>query len=148
MNRSCISISISMSAVFLSAEKHLSRVQSRSKNAKKCRLNLKKNWQRLYENIPLYNKQSPNFKDKSKEVLSQDELCEPIYFSFLLLVISLLFFFVVVKEENWMTECKYTCAKCKYTCAVAIKCLCLCCAHSHLNSYVYVYACACAYVAV
>ena len=36
VNQSCISISIniSMSAVFLSAEKHESRVQSRSKNAK------------------------------------------------------------------------------------------------------------------
>ena len=47
-----VSTSISMSAVFLSAEKHESRVQSRSKT-KKWRLNLKKNRQRLYENIPL-----------------------------------------------------------------------------------------------
>ena len=53
VNRSCISIniSISISAVFLSAEKHESRDQSRSKNVKRWGLNLKKNWQRLYENI-------------------------------------------------------------------------------------------------
>ena len=55
VNRSCISISIiiSMSAVVLSAEKHEGRVQPRSKNVKKWRLNLKKNWQRLYANIPV-----------------------------------------------------------------------------------------------
>ena len=45
----------------------------------------------------LYNKQSLDFKDKSKRVLSQDDLCERIHFSFLVLVLSLLFCFVVVK---------------------------------------------------
>ena len=53
MNRSSITIniSISMSAVFLSAENHESRDQSRSKNVKQWGLNLKKNCQRLYGNI-------------------------------------------------------------------------------------------------
>ena len=90
------SSSVSVSYIYI----HESRVQSRSKNAKKWRLNLKKNpAEAVRKYISLYNKQSPDFKDKSKRsrVLSQDDLCERIHFSFLVLVLSLLFFFVVVK---------------------------------------------------
>ena len=47
----------------------------------------------------LYNKQLPDFKDKYKRVLSQDDLCESTHFSFLVLALSVLFCFLFRRRE-------------------------------------------------
>ena len=92
VNRSCISIStsISMSAVFPSAEKHESRASPALKTQKMAAEFEEKSAEAVRKYTSLYNKQSPDFKDKSKRVLSQDDLCECIHFFFLVLVLSLL----------------------------------------------------------
>ena len=78
--------------------KHESRVQSRStENAKMAAEFGEKPAEAVRKYTSLYNKKCPDFKDKSKRVISQDDLYERIHFSFLLLVLSLLFCFVVVK---------------------------------------------------
>ena len=77
-----------MSAVFPSAENTKAESSPALKTKKMAAEFEEKPAEAVRKYTSLYNKQSPDFKYKFKRVLSQDDFCERIHFSFLVLVLS------------------------------------------------------------